>query len=129
MIFGGWIKLHRKILLSDLYTDVPAKCLYIHLLLTAAFGSFTEPDGFKVYIGECHTSIRRLAKETGLSVSQVRTALGKLETAQVITQTATHKSTLIRLENWEFEQNFVEPPAQSFTQSFAQSFAQSNKNK
>lgn len=97
---SGWIKLHRKMTDWEWYTDVPTKTLFIHLLLTVNY----EPGkwrGVDVPKGAKITSREKLAKETGLSQQQIRTALNKLESTSEITKSTTSTYTLIQLTNYE----------------------------
>ncbi|WP_305177893.1 hypothetical protein [Faecalibaculum rodentium] len=97
---SGWIKLHRKLTEWEWYTDVPTKTLFIHLLLTVNY----EPGkwrGADVPKGAKITSREKLAKETGLSQQQIRTALNKLESTSEITKSTTSTYTLIQLTNYE----------------------------
>jgi len=84
----GWIKLHRALLEWEWYDDIPSKVLFIHLLLKCnhADGNYR---GRKVLRGQRWTSIGHLAKETGLTVKQIRAAIEKLEsTGEICTQGA-----------------------------------------
>jgi DNA-binding transcriptional MerR regulator len=84
----GWIKLHRALLEWEWYDDIPSKVLFIHLLLKCnhADGNYR---GRKVLRGQRWTSIGHLAKETGLTVKQIRAAIEKLEsTGEIGTQGA-----------------------------------------
>ena len=96
---GGYIKLHRKLLDWEWYTDLPTKTLFIHLLLKANWIS-KNYKGMEIANGEVVTSIRELSLETGLSEQQIRTALGKLKSTHEITSRATNKNTLIMIEKW-----------------------------
>ena len=97
---SGWIKLHRKMTDWEWYTDVPTKTVFIHLLLTVnhdpgKWRGVDVPKGAKI------TSREKLAKETGLSQQQIRTALNKLEATSEITKSTTSTYTLIQLTNYE----------------------------
>ena len=99
----GYIKLHRKLLDWEWYTDIPTKTLFIHLLLKANWLT-KDYRGMHIMNGEIITSIRELALETGLSEQQIRTALAKLKSTHEITSRATNKNTLIMIEKWELYQ-------------------------
>ena len=72
-----YIKLFRKMLKWEWYSDVNTKVLFLHCLLKANWkdGSW---HGYKYKRGQFITSLQSLSKETGLSVRQVRTALKHL---------------------------------------------------
>lgn len=101
---NGWIKLHRQMLDWEWYTDLPVKVLYVHLLLRAnhAPGAWR---GIPIDRGELVTSRDHLAKETGLSSQQVRTALKKLERTGEISLEATKCYTLIKCCNYSVYQD------------------------
>lgn len=95
----GWIKLHRKLLEWEWYRDNNVKIVFLHLLLIA---NHTEQkwQGRTISRGQKITSIEHLAKETNLSVMQVRTALKKLKSTNEITIETTNKNTLITIEKY-----------------------------
>jgi DNA-binding transcriptional MocR family regulator len=101
----GWIKLHRKILEWEWYTDAPVRILFEHLLLTANYED-KKWRGMTIKRGQKVTSIGHLAEETGLSVRQVRTALEKLEKTKNVTSRATNKFTLVTIENYSLYQSY-----------------------
>ena len=106
----GWVKIHRKLLEWEWYRDNNVKIVFLHLLLVA---NHTEQKwrGLTIFRGQKLTSIEHLAKETNLSVMQVRTALKKLKSTNEITIETTNKNTLITIEKYndyqlkEFENN------------------------
>lgn len=71
------IKLFRKIINWEWYTDVNTTKLFLHCLLKANWkdGNWR---GYKYERGQFITSIGTLAKETGLTQKQVRVALDHL---------------------------------------------------
>jgi hypothetical protein len=96
----GWIKLHRSFLKWEWYNDANTKMLFIHLLLKV---NYEDKEWHKVDIpkGSCITSYGNLAKELGLSVQNVRTAITKLKSTREITVKSTNKFIVVTLENWE----------------------------
>ncbi len=74
----GWIKLNRKILDWQWYTDSNTFRVFLHLLLTANVkdGAFLKDT---IHRGEVATSIGNLAETLGISYSQARTALEHLK--------------------------------------------------
>lgn len=79
----GWIKIHRKILDWEWYDNLNTRVLFMHLLLTVNFehGSW---QGHDIWRGQRITSIRKLAKECGLSIKSIRVALEHLKTTQEV---------------------------------------------
>lgn len=96
---NGFIKLHRRMVEWEWYTDVPTKTLFLHLLLMANYED-AKWRGKTVKRGQRITSIRKLAEETGLSVKQVRTALDKLERTGEVAREGANSYTLITIENY-----------------------------
>ena len=96
---NGWIKLHRKMTDWEWYTDIPVKVLYIHLLMKANHER-ARFRGREIERGETVTSLSRLAAETGLSVKQVRTALGKLKKTGEISLEGASGYTLVKCLNY-----------------------------
>lgn len=101
----GWIKLHRKFIDWEWYSDVPTKVLYIHLLLDADHKG-RKWKGKDIQKGQCVVGRKALAEKTGLSERQVRTALEKLkETGEILCE-ATNKYTLVTIVNYELYQGY-----------------------
>ena len=103
----GWIKLHRKMLNWGWYTDTNTKVVFLHLLLLANYGE-REFLGHKIKPGQCVISYGKLAKELGLTVQNVRTALKNLESSQEINRQVTSKFQLVTIEKWAFYQGQTE---------------------
>lgn len=85
---NGYIKLHRKLVNWEWYTDQNTFKLFIHCLLMANH----KPNkwrGIVIDAGEFITSFDKLKIETGLSIQQVRTSLKRL----ILTKEIEHKST------------------------------------
>jgi hypothetical protein len=98
----GYVKFPRYIVLEPLYMNQNAKALFLHLLLMANY----KDDG-DIKRGQCHTSLNKLAKETGLSKQNVRTALSTLSLAQKITRSLKHHSLLITICDYDNYQGMV----------------------
>ena len=96
----GFVKLYRKLLEWEWYTDSNVKSLYIHLLIKANH-SPKKWQGITINKGQVLTGRKVLSVETGLSEMQVRTALKKLESTQNITISATSKNSIITVCNYE----------------------------
>lgn len=108
-----YIKLSRKLLEWEWYTDLNTCRLFIHMLLKANWkdGRF---QGVDVPRGSFVTSISKLASETGLSEMQVRTAVKHLKSTGEITGLQQSKFTVFTVNNYSLYQsdNRQIPPGQ-----------------
>ena len=100
----GYIKLHRSITEWEWYDDIPTKVLFLHLLITANWKT-KKWRGITIKRGQILTSISQLAKQTQLSVQQVRTSLSKLELTSEVTKSTTSTYTIITIKNYGMYQS------------------------
>ena len=94
-----WIKLYRKIGDWEWYQDAKMVHLFVHLMLKASFMDGRGlPDSWQL----C-TSLRVLSKETGLSLQNIRSCIGKLQrTGEITFRTLpTHQQSIITICNSE----------------------------
>lgn len=96
----GWIKIHRGLLDWEWYSDTNCVRLALHLLLKANFQT-RRWRGITVRRGQLVTSRAALARETGLSEREVRTAVSKLERSDFLTCRATSSYTVVTICNYE----------------------------
>jgi uncharacterized phage protein (TIGR02220 family) len=99
---GGWIALHRKFLEWEWYNDHNVKILFLHCLLKANHKE-KQWQGLTIERGQFVTGRKKLAKETGLTEQQVRTALQKLNTE--ITIKTTNKYSVVTVVNYSIYQD------------------------
>jgi DnaD/phage-associated family protein len=95
-----WIKLYRKFIEWEWYTDVNCKVVFLHLLLTANTRA-KRWQGREVGIGEVITGRNVLADEVGLTVQQTRTALKKLCESGEIEVDHTNRFSVIKIVNFQ----------------------------
>lgn len=112
MTHRGFITLHRKLTEWEWYKDVPTFKLFTHLLLSANHKP-KKWKGIFVNRGEIITGRFDLARDTGLSEQEVRTAKKKLKSTNEIAIKATNKYSIIKLVNYSLYQTKkeVEQPA------------------
>lgn len=96
----GFVKIHRKLLSWEWYSNLPTRVLFIHLLLKANYAD-REWQGKTIKRGTYITSIAKLAKDSGLSIRQTRTALSNLEMTNEVTKCSTSKYTEITVNNYD----------------------------
>ena len=99
----GFIKLYKKMLQWEWYDDVNTKVLFIHILLKASWKE-SKWHGVEIHPGQLITSLPSLAKETQLSVMQVRTSLKKLISTGEITSKQQARFRIITVTNWNLYQ-------------------------
>ena len=95
----GWVKILRKFVNWEWYDDINTKTVFLHLLLTANYAD-KNWKGIEIKRGQKITSIKNLAKETNLSIQEVRTSLKRLKSTREITIETTNKYTLITVEKY-----------------------------
>lgn len=95
----GFISLHRKLLNWEWFTDVNTCHVFIYCLLRANYKP-TKWRGQEIKRGEFITSLNNIATGTGLTVSQVRTAINKLKSTHELTHKGQAKNSIITVNNW-----------------------------
>ena len=91
-----YIKLFRKMINWEWYTDINTKVLFLHLLLKANWKDGNW-QGIKYKRGQLIASIDTLATETGLTYEQTRTAIKHLKSTGEITYTKIAKGGLFTI--------------------------------
>lgn len=96
---GSYIKIDRKILDWEWYSDINTCRLFLHMLLKANWkdGRF---QGTEIPRGSFVSSISKLAEETGLTERKVRTALEHLKTTGEVTSKSHSKFTVFTIKNY-----------------------------
>ena len=100
MIENGYIRLHRTLTGWRWYKDGNVLRLWLHLLLNANYA----PSDFQDRIigrGEQVTSLKALSESTGLSIQEVRTALGKLKRTGEILVNSNRHFTIVSILNYD----------------------------
>lgn len=134
-----FIKVYRKLLDWEWYTDINTKTLFIHCLLRANWKAGIW-HGVQYDAGEFITSLPSISRETGLTIQQARSALQRLESTGEITSRTTGKVTdratgkttdknlnkcrIITVNNWNMYQG---DNSQNNSQSNSQDNRQSNR--
>lgn len=97
---SGWISLHRSILDWEWYDDLNVSRLFIHCILKAnhAHGKW---KGIEIERGSFITSLDKLSRETGLTVSQIRTCIKKLKSTNEIASKSHAQHTVIYIKNYD----------------------------
>lgn len=101
---SGWIKLHRQLIDWEWYTDHNTCRLFIHCLLRANHTN-SKWRGHTLNRGQFLTSLDTLSKETGLTVSQIRTSLKKLESTNEIASLSQARSRVVTVVHYDSYQD------------------------
>ena len=111
---NGFIKIYRSILEWEWWDDINVFRLFVTILLTANWKE-KKWHGKTIPRGSLWTSVPSLAKKSGLSVQQTKTALTKLKSTGEITDTPTRKGRLITVENYDLYQAVDNLPTDKLT--------------
>ena len=97
---GGHIKLYRQMIDWEWFTDPKTAHFWVYLLLRANWrdGRFR---GIEVKRGQLLMSLQDMAKETGLSVQNVRTAINRLKSTRQVTCQSTRYGMLISIVKYD----------------------------
>lgn len=99
----GFIKISRKLLKWEWYDDINTCRLFLHCLLKANWKQ-TKWHGIVLQPGQFVTSLPSLAKETKLSIQNVRTSLSHLKSTGELTDKGYSKYRVITVNNWSLYQ-------------------------
>ena len=95
-----YLKIFRKMVFWEWYTDVNTKVLFLHCLIMANW----KPGrwkGISYERGQFITSLESLSKETGLTIQQVRTSLQHLIATGELTSKSTNKNRIITVVSFD----------------------------
>lgn len=96
----GFIKISRKILEWEWYTDSNTKIVFLHCLLKANWKD-KNWKGETIKRGQFVTSLEKIAQETNLSVKQVRVALNHLIRTNEVANLSTPQYRIITVKNYD----------------------------
>lgn len=105
---NGWIKIHRKIQQWTWWHHAHTLQVFLYLLLNAN-NKPTKYKGKSVERGQLLTSRRSMARHTGLSEQQVRTALQHLASTDEIRIETNNRYSTITICKYEDYQSNTEP--------------------
>lgn len=103
----GFIKLYRKMVDWQWYSDTNVFRIFTHLLLTANYKD-KYWQNIVIKRGQKVTSLNNLCEETGLTIRQTRVALDKLKESKELTIKTTNKYSLITIDNYSKYQDIPE---------------------
>lgn len=99
MQVGSYIKIDRKILDWEWYSNINTKVLFLHMLLKANWkdGKF---EGKTIPRGSFVSSYSTLERETNLTNREIRTAISHLKTTGELTVKKTNKYSIFTINNY-----------------------------
>lgn len=100
MLEEGYVKIYRSLLKWEWYDDINTFRVFLHLLLTVNYYD-EQWHGVTVKRGSRISSYGKLAKETGLSIQNVRTSIKRLISTGEVTHRATPKYGLFTVVNFD----------------------------
>ena len=106
------------------YDDPPTMVVYVHLILSANIDNVIW-HGIEIPRGSLISSYAKIAKRTGLSIQQTRTAISHLETTGEITRLPYPKFTVFTLKNYD---KFQEVTQKSTSKSLKNQQANPNQS-
>ena len=105
----GWIKLHRKMIDWEWYSDGNTFRVFVHLLFTANYED-SRYRGYSVPRGSVVIGRKALAETLAISEQNVRTALDHLKSTNEITIKSTNRFSVATVVNYEFyQEKDIEP--------------------
>ena len=101
----GWIKLHRKMLDWEWFTDSKTLSVFLYLLISANHVQ-KKWRGVTIDKGQLVTSNAHICTATGLTRQQVRTALDHLKLTREVTIQSTKLYSIVTITNYESYQAY-----------------------
>ena len=115
---NGFVKIHRSILDWEWWDDINTFRLFMTILLLANWKE-KRWHGKVIPRGSLWTSIDSLARKSGLTQRQTRTALEKLISTNEVTSEATNEGRLITVVNYGLYQDVVAEATNEMTNETA----------
>lgn len=109
----GWIKLHRKIIETDLWHDVTTFRLFTYLILKASYQDGVKIKGITLKRGQWIRSYRKLAEDLSYkegrgrkeySIKTIKKCVDKLKCSGTVTVQETELGTLFTVVNYALYQ-------------------------
>lgn len=101
---SGWVKLHRKLLDWEWYSDVNTTRVFLHLLIVANHKD-KNWRGINIKRGQRLTSISGLANETNLSIKNIRTSIKRLKATNEVASHSNAQHTVFTMINYNSYQD------------------------
>jgi hypothetical protein len=105
---SGWIKIYRKLLDWEWYSDIKTRSLFIHMLLIANHED-AKWRGIEIKKGSFISSLGNLSQSSGLTIRELRTALTKLKSTSEVTSYGHAEYTMFTVVNYSEYQSSDKP--------------------
>ena len=113
---NGYVKLWRSMLTWEWHDDPNTVTVYLHLILLASINTSIW-HGIEIPRGSLVSSYAKIAKQTGLTIRQARSALAHLEMTGEVTRLSYPKFTVITLNNYDKFQDATSKTLKKRTQN------------
>lgn len=123
---GGFVKIYRSMLKWEWHDDPVTMATWYYCLLRANW-EVSRWHGEVIMPGQFITSLDHMAKDIGISVQQLRTALKHLKSTSNLTSKSTNKMTLITIEKWSMYQSAGEKLTSQSTSNLTNEQQTTNK--
>lgn len=97
---GTYIKLYRKIMDWEWYSNTNCVRVFLHLMLKAQWED-SEYQGVTIPRGSLVTGLKALSEQLGLSSSELRTALDRLSKCDAVSRKTTNRFSVITVCNFD----------------------------
>lgn len=104
----GWISLHRKLLVSDIFQNEKLLKVFIYCVLKASHSEHPQKIGRQTILlkpGQFIYGRKKAAMELSMNESTVRDYMDILKKDETITMKSTNKFSVVTIVNWEFYQD------------------------
>ena len=113
---SGWIVISKKLLKWQWFHKPNMVQLWIYFLLRANWHQ-SKWEGLTIERGQVVTGLKRIRKDTGLSIQSIRTCIERLKSTGEITIKSTNKYSIITIRNYNQYQD--KPGAQQHADQHA----------
>lgn len=121
----GYVKLFRKIIDWEWFDKPYTRLVFEYFLIKANFEDKVW-RGIEIKRGQLVTSLRKIAKDNGISLQHTRTAISNIVSTHEITLKSTHNYTIITIVNYDNYQANEEKTTHQLTHNSTNSQHSSN---
>ena len=115
---GGFLKVYRSMLTWEWHDDPLTMATWIYCLMRANYET-VKWHGEIIKAGQFITSLGHMAKDIGITVSQLRTCIKRLKSTSNIASQSTSRGTLITVANYGLYQSAGEKVTSHLTSTLA----------